>query len=113
MTLIQFSDSVGATQIKAADLDANFARVRPAATDGTGRQYAITDTGLGWQMTIFPEGVLPSYPTVSGAHNLQVNSRSLAWIPAIPPPPSGAGPFILGAQNGQYVWLQTTECSSL
>jgi hypothetical protein len=62
MQLHQFKNDKGATTISADQLDENFRRLRPLATDGPSRQYAVTETPEGWKLTLFVDKIL-SDPT--------------------------------------------------
>lgn len=57
MQLHQFANDKGATTIAADRLDDNFRRLRPLQSDGTARQYAITETPNGWALTLFLDQV--------------------------------------------------------
>lgn len=62
MELIKFSSQLGGKdptqppfRIPAKDLDSNFAKLKPLASDGNNRQYAINETPDGWFLTLFPD----------------------------------------------------------
>lgn len=74
MLLRTFADKAPATTINAADLDANFKRLRPLPQDGSPRHYYLTETPDGWSFR-----VLPKFP-------------------------NGTGPFMLAFANGQLYW---------
>jgi hypothetical protein len=67
-------------QISAGKLDRNFARCHPKDYDGDNKPYTIKRD---------EDGYLLEFPF---------------W------PPPGDGTFVLGAQNGQFVWLNTENC---
>jgi len=58
MQLHEFKNDKGASTISSEMLDSNFRRVRPLATDGPSRQYAVTETPEGWQLTLFLDKML-------------------------------------------------------
>lgn len=82
MQLATFSDKVPAAAISARDLDANFFRLRPLQSDGTNRQYLLTETPEGWSIKIFPDF-----------------------------PPNSGKLHVLGFQEGFLRWVPTTECA--
>lgn len=81
MNLATFTDKAGSTSINAADLDANFQKLRPLLQGGPGqRQYSVNTSPVGWSLDIFP-----------------------------PFPPSGAL-HVLGYKDGYLTWVPTQEC---
>lgn len=77
MNLVSFQTAAPATAIKAADLDANFAKLKPMQPAGSPRQYSLTESPVGWSMKIFPD-----FPTGSGKmHVLGIQGGQLRWIP--------------------------------
>lgn len=74
MQLRTFADKAPATTINAADLDANFKRLRPLPQDGQTRHYYLNETPDGWSIRVLPEF------------------------------PSGVGPFFLAMAGGQLYW---------
>lgn len=95
MELVRFSSQLAGKdptqppfRIPAKDLDSNFAKLKPLASDGNNRQYAINETPNGWFLTLFPES-----PQATG----------------VPQPPS-SGTYVLGAVNGAIQWLATEAC---
>lgn len=103
MELIKFSSQLGGKdptqppfRIPAKDLDSNFAKLKPLASDGNNRQYAINETPDGWFLTLFPD-------TPEALSDLGSGST------LVPPPPA-SGTYVLGSQNGTVVWLATEAC---
>lgn len=82
MELFQFikQRAVDPSKISAAELDANFAKLKPLQGDGTAKQYLLTETPQGWYMNIFPKF------------------------------PSGGDTFVLGCVQGTLTWIATEEC---
>ena len=80
-------------RIPARDLDANFAKLRPLASDGNNRQYAIDETPDGWFLRLFPEA----------SNNVSATVSILAEPPA-------SGTYVLGSVNGVVQWLATEAC---
>lgn len=74
MQLRTFADKAPATTINAADLDANFRKLRPIESGGATRHYYINETPDGWSIRVLPEF------------------------------PSGTGPFFLGLAGGKLYW---------
>lgn len=77
MDLFKFVEDIGSPTINARALDENFARLKPLIQAGSPRQYAVTETPQGWQLTIFP-----AFPQGSGAlHVLGIQGGQLRWVP--------------------------------
>jgi hypothetical protein len=139
MQLRTFADKAPATTINAADLDANFRKLRPIATGGEPRHYYINETPDGWSIRVlpqFPGGPGPFllgfaggklYWTGSGVDEPDSGNgfieeapedgstyarKDAAWsaINVVPPPPA-SGTHVLGSQNGVITWLATEACA--
>lgn len=114
MQLRTFADKAPATTINAADLDANFRKLRPLGTDGEPRHYYINETPDGWSIRI-----LPQFPNGAGPFLLGLAGGKLYWTGsgvdepdnsgAVPTPPE-SGTHVLGSINGVVQWLQTEAC---
>lgn len=77
MQIATFSDKTPSATISARDLDANFRRLRPLQSDGTNRQYLLTETPDGWRIQIFPD-----FPASSGSlHVLGFQNGFMRWVP--------------------------------
>lgn len=125
MQLKLFGTKAPATTINAKDLDDNFRRLRPLATDGSPRHYYLTETPDGWSIR-----VLPPFPSGAGPFFLAYSGTALYWagsgidepsgggtsggnsaafrgfLPAYPT--SGDGPFMLGVDDeGQLYWTNS------
>jgi hypothetical protein len=71
MSLVKFQHQVGASSIRARDLDANFERLQPVP-NGT---YGVNQTEQGWSLNIFP-----AYPeSVAQALYLTYTGGGLQW----------------------------------
>lgn len=138
MQLKTFADKAPATTINAADLDANFRKLRPLGADGATRHYYINETPDGWSIRVLPE-----FPSGAGPFLLGFAGGKLYWsgsgvdepegvsgyveeapedgntyarkdadwsaLNLVPTPP-GSGTFVLGSQNGTIGWLATEAC---
>lgn len=75
MKLATFSDKRGATTIKAADLDANFSKLKPLTVFGNSqKQYSLTETPAGWSLMIFPP-----FPTDGAMYVLSIKDGMMQW----------------------------------
>ena len=79
MELIKFSNQLGGKdptqppfRIPAKDLDSNFAKLKPLASDGNNRQYAINETPDGWFLTLFPDTPEASVAILDGLQLVEV-----------------------------------------
>lgn len=81
MRLHKFADKKGSKAIQADHLDHNFSRLKPLLQDGAALGYSVTETPEGWALNIFP------------------------------PLPVGSGPWVLGFNGSQLIWLQTQACT--
>lgn len=138
MQLRTFADKAPAATINAADLDANFRRLRPLAADGDLRHYYINETPDGWSIRVlppFPAGGGPFFlgfangklywagsgvdePTGAGAlvedapeDGATYARKDAEWtaLNIVPTPPS-SGVHVLGSDNGTITWLGTENC---
>jgi hypothetical protein len=118
MTLKTFSDKAPATTISAKDLDDNFRRLRPLATDGNPRHYVLNETPDGWSIR-----VLPNFPNGVGPFLLGISNGQLYWTRSgvdepedvgndgsVPNPPV-TGTWVLGSINGTVQWIETEACT--
>jgi hypothetical protein len=73
--------------IPAKMLDENFAACQPIPQDGNSRQYAVTYTPNGWQLTIFP-----AFPSGTSEPSFLVFANGqLAWTGQPQPGQEGDG----------------------
>ncbi len=116
MILKKFADKAPATTISAKDLDSNFSRLRPLATDGNPRHYVLNETPDGWSIR-----VLPNFPSGIGPFLLGYANGQLYWTRSgvdepdtgndgsVPNPPA-TGTWVLGSINGTVQWIATEAC---
>lgn len=138
MQLKTFADKAPATTINAADLDANFRKLRPLGTDGEPRHYYINETPDGWSIRVlpeFPSGNGPFFLAMAGGKmywtgggidepdnaidpigEAPINGQTYgrkneAWsaLNLVPTPP-GSGTHVLGSQSGTITWIATEAC---